>query len=429
MKKDKYFFSRICYIIEETTAYFISILITGVYLAKLTSELGFSDSFTAILSSFVSLGCSFQLLTLVFFKKGRVKCRVSFLFTLNELLFMLIYLVPFIEIPHTVKAVLFVVFLLGGYFISNIVFAPKTEWFMALIPDHKRGVFTSVKEATSLALGMIFQFCMGVVIDKFEAEGNMRGVFILCGITIFVLTVGHTLSLVLAKEKEPIETENKSVIEEFKDILQNKNIIKVILINILWAVCTSVSTPFFGTYIIKELGFSMTFNALLSMLYSCSRIPCSFFWGKYADKHSFAKMLQFCFLVAAVGFFVMMFTVPSNGYIMYTLYYILFAAAVGGTNSAITNLIFDYAEPEKRRNVLAVQQTLVGIFGFLSTITVTPLVEHIQKSGNKLFGISVYAQQVLSFLSLIILIFLIIYIKKVICKIKKYKPQTDKATI
>ena len=72
MTKDIYKTSRICYIIEETTAYLISFMITGAYLAKLTLSLGFSDSLTALLGSFINLGCIFQLLAIRVFRRGPV---------------------------------------------------------------------------------------------------------------------------------------------------------------------------------------------------------------------------------------------------------------------------------------------------------------------------------------------------------------------
>ena len=64
---------RLCYILEELFNYLITILVTGSYLAKITSYLGFSDSLTAILSSFVTLGCSSQMLSGLVFRKGMIK--------------------------------------------------------------------------------------------------------------------------------------------------------------------------------------------------------------------------------------------------------------------------------------------------------------------------------------------------------------------
>lgn len=418
MKKDIYSSSRICYIIEATAEYLISILITGTYLAKLTTTLGFSDSLTAILTSFVALGCSFQLFALIFFRSGRVKRRVVLFHTLNQLLFMLIYIVPFFNISPMLKITLFITFLFGGYFISNVIHAPKINWFMALVPDKQRGIFTSLKEGISLVCGILFQLSMGTLIDHFEASGNIHAAFVVCGITIFAMTVVHTLSMLFAKEKDPIQKTAPPLKKSFLEIVSDKKIRQIILITVIWSVCTSISVSFFGTYQVKELGFSMTFIAFLSILYAAVRIPASIFLGKYADKYSFAKMLKICFGITAFGFLMAAFTTPSNGHIMYTAYYILYAAAMGGINSAQINLVFDIVSPEKRSHTLAIQQSISGVVGFLATVGITPLVNHIQSAGLVLFSINIYAQQLLAALSAIISFLLIIYISKTVTSTK-----------
>ncbi len=410
MKKDIYFSSRICYIVEATAEYLISLLIAGTYLAKLTAEMGFSDSLTAVLSSFVALGCSFQLLTLVFFKSGRVKRRVAILHTLNQLLFMLLYMTPFFPFPPTVKAVLFILFLFSGQCIANIINTPKINWFMSLVPDGQRGVFTALKEAASLIAGILFQFIMGTVMDRFEAAGNMRAAFTVCGLTIFGLTLIHTLSMILAKEKEPVESKAPSLRQTFRETLLSPKIRRVILIAVFWSVCTHVSVSFFATYQVKELGFSMTFIAFLSFLYTAVRIPASFFLGRYADRRTFANMLKICFGITAAAFLLMVFVVPANGRILYPVYYVLYAAAMGGINSAQINLVFDIVPLEKRRDTLAIKQSVSGVIGFLTTLAVAPAVSFIQKAEPVLFGKSVYAQQILAAGSAVISVCLILYV-------------------
>jgi len=420
MNKDIYKSTRICYVIEETVAYLITILISGAYLARLTSALGFSDSLTALLSSFVNLGCVFQLLAIAVFRRGRVKKKVTILFIINQLLFMLLYVVPFFKMNPTLKATLFILFNIGGNFIYNIVASPRTNWFMALIPDNHRGRFTALKEAVSLICGIAFNFTMGLMIDYFAAHGNTDASFICCGITIFVLMITHTLSLILAKEKEPEQEENNTDSTGIKDILGDKKVLSIIILSALWSIGHFVITPFLGTYQIKELGFSMTFVAVLSVVNAVARIIASVFLGKYADKTSFARMLKICYIFAAAGFVMITLTKPSNGHVMFTLYQILYAVSMGGINSAEINLVFDYVSPDKRKNALAVKQTIYGLCGFLATLAVTPLVNYIQYSGNKLFGITLYAQQVLSFISLVLTIILIFYVGKIASRYKTH---------
>ena len=85
--------SRLMYIFQAALEYLIAILVSGTYLATLTAELGISDSLTGIISSIISLGCLFQLLSF-FLRKGSVKKLVLGLSIVNQLLFMLLYIIP-----------------------------------------------------------------------------------------------------------------------------------------------------------------------------------------------------------------------------------------------------------------------------------------------------------------------------------------------
>lgn len=417
--KDIYKSSRVLYIIEAALEYFVSILVSGTFLAKLTTNLGFSDSLTAILTSFVALGCSFQLFAVFFFRGGSVKRRVTFFHVLNQLLFMSVYFVPFLNLPRPVKTVLFMELLMAGYFFLNIVFAPKTNWFMSLVDDHKRGNFTAVKEAVSLVGGFIFNLLMGTVIDYFEAKNQVRAAFVVAAFAVFVLTVTHTLTLIFSKEKQqPIIPKTISIGQRFKNVFSDKTVMKVIFVSVFWTISTHITTAFFGTYQIKELGFKMTFVAALSVVYAVVRIFSSFLLARIADKKSFAVMLKYAYVLAAVGFLVAIFIVPSNGKVFYTAYYCLFAAAMGGINSAEINLVFDYVSPEKRSDALMVKQTVYSLAGFLATLAATPLVNYIQGAGNRFLGMNVYAQQVLSAISFIMVVLVIVYLETVVLKIK-----------
>ena len=329
---------------------------------------------------------------------------------------------PFFNLSRPVKTVLFIVLLMAAYFFLNIVFAPKTNWFMSLVDDHKRGRFTAIKEAVSLVGGFLFNLLMGAIIDHFEAKGEIRTSFIIAAATIFLLTVLHTLTLVLSREKPaPKIPDNVSIVRRFKNVFGDKTIMKVIGISVFWTICTHITTAFFGTYQTKELGFSMKFVAILSVIGAVSRIASSFVLARIADKRSFAYMLKYAYAIATLGFLVATFMVPSNGKLFYTTYACLYSAAMGGINSAEINLIFDYTSPENRSDALMVKQAVYGLAGFFATLAVTPLVNYIQANGNQIFGINVYAQQVLSAISVVLGILVIVYLQKVVLKIRPHR--------
>lgn len=417
MERDPYKTSRRIYIVEAALEYFISILVGGAYLARLATELGISDSVTGILTSLISLGCSFQIIAIFLFGNRSAKRLVTVMHSINQLCFALIYLVPFFDLPKGVKIAAFVVLLLLGHVVNNVVQSPKINWFMSLVDDRERGRFTALKEIVSLIGGVVFSFVMGSLMDMYEARGEIKSSFIVCGIALFVLMLLHTASLIGSREKPaPIKAaEGKKHL--FAELVGDKSFLKIILVSVLWNVATYTSTPFYGTYQIKELGFSMVFVSVLSTVHAVCRSCFSLPLGRYADRHSFAKMLNICFFVAMVGFAVQAFTVPANGKLFYTAYYLLYAVGMAGINSGSINLIYERVSVEKRVCALALKNTLAGLAGFGATLLSGMLVEHIQTNGNLFLGMPLYAQQVTSAISAAVVAGILVYLNTVVRKL------------
>jgi MFS family permease len=265
---------------------------------------------------------------------------------------------------------------------------------------------------------MIFTFVMGNIVDHYDAIGDTGAVLTVGAITLFVLTVLHSATLIFSKEKPAEKKESTPALLRLKETLKNKRLIKVCIMLSLFNVAHNVSTPFYGSYQIKELGFSMTFVSVLSAIYSVVRTAFSRPLGKFADKYSFLKMLNVCYIIILAAYTVNIFTVPENGKIVYTIYYALFAISYAGINSGTMNIVFECADKERRVESLALAYTLYGLVGFFTTLLASPLVSYIQKNGNMLFGLHVYGQQVLALISFVLTVIAMLFTHFVIEKQK-----------
>ena len=401
---------RFMYICEAMLEYLISILVASSFLATITKELGFSDSLTGILSSIISLGCLFQLISMAI-RKTAFKRFVIIMSILNQLLFLTLYIIPLYTGNSVFKTAAFVVAIISAYLIYNIAHPKKINWLMSLVDDKQRGVFTANKEIVSLVCGMVFSFSMGAVVDFFVEKGQIKIAFIITALVIFSVTVLHTVTMIRTPEI-PFETkEKKNFWETVLRVVRNKKVITVTTVFILYNVATYATTPFYGTYCIKELGFNLKFVTFLTILGSISRVLVSRFWGNYADKHSFAKMIEKCLLVLAFAYICMTFANPFTGRIAVAMYYIFHGIALAGISNAITNMMFDYVAPESRADSFAVCQAFAGLCGFLTTLLVSPAITLVQNSGNSFFGLTVYAQQLLSFGGLIITLLGVLFVR------------------
>ena len=411
--------TRGLYLAEACLEYLISILVAGTYLARITSDLGFSDSLTGIISSFISLGSLFQLLSLLFRRKT-VKKFVVGLSIANQLLFMFLYVVPLISLPKNVKTAVFVVTLLLAYLLYYIAHPKKINWFMSAVNNKTRGRFTAVKEMISLAVGSVFTILMGRMVDTYSERDDLRGAFLICGIVIFVLMLLHTFSMIFSVEPEaPVKTARQGFAKDMLALFKDKSVLRITGLFVLWYIASHTTSSFYGSYEIHELGFSQELAGWLATLGSICRIAASFFWGWYADKKSFAKMLLWCFLCAVIAYTSAMLATPATGLPCFALYFVFHSVAMGGINSALTNLVFDYVPHEKRADSLAFSQALAGVAGFLATLVMSPLVAYIQSNNNTFFGVSVYAQQVTSLVAVLMTLACAAYVTFVIIRKEK----------
>ena len=107
------------YIAQAAVEYHISLLMTGSFLAALTTALGISDALTGVLSSVISLGCVFQTLSLLLHLR-RSRSFVLGMSVVDQLLFASLYFIPFLPVGGGARIVLFVVLLLLAYFVYYV---------------------------------------------------------------------------------------------------------------------------------------------------------------------------------------------------------------------------------------------------------------------------------------------------------------------
>ena len=417
-EKDQYKTSRILYIIEAALEYFIALGIGGGYLAKLGLAIGMSESLIAIIGAFVSLGCGFQIISVFLINKTPVKPWITTLHIISQIFFAMIWFVPLFKTNDTAKIVLFITFILSAHVLHNVVNSPKQNWFMSLVDPRKRGLFTAIKEIVSLAGGMVFTLCYGKIIDHFTDNGQPAVAFVLCGSLLLFFMVGHTLTLLFSKEKR-VETKSVSLKRDISAVLKNKILLPVILLPVLWNVINYSTMPFYAVYQASDLGFSALYIGVVSTAYSIVRAVFSVPMGRLADKTSFPVMMNVCFFIMAISYFINIFTVPENGHVLYLIAYCLFGAGMAGINSGIFNIFFQLFPSSQCTAAYAIKNTISGIAGFVTTLAFTPLVNHISNNGNTFLGLNVYAPQVLSAIAFVLVIVTLLYNKLVFCKLKK----------
>ena len=412
--------TRIAYVIQAAFEYFISLFVTGTMLGYILDTLGFSDAVQGIICTVATFTCGAQLFALVISGR-RVKRIVTVGHIINQSCFVIIYLLPLFSLPPEIKTALLVVLIFVGHIINNAINPSMITWYMASVPNENRGRFTAVKEMISLAGGIAVSFLFGRVADVYRDADGMptRPYYVICAVTLLIMTVIHTATHVVAEEKPPIATERVSFKEKLYRISKNKSFIKVVVVGLMWNVASALSISFFSSYLREELAFPFTVISIFTIVGSLSRILLSPILGRIADKYSFSFSMTIAFVLAAFGFLAIVFTSPETKW-LYIAYSCLNGFAMAGINSGVINFVYDYVEPADRAAAMGTKNALGGILAFLTALLSGSILSDIQSAGGiELFGITIYAQQFLALLSFFATVLLIIYMRVVIAPMKR----------
>ena len=413
---DDYVQSRRAYMAQCTIEYFISILVADAFLAKLLTHIGISDSLTGIISSFISFAFLFQLLSIWLVKKIKSTKKTVLVFdTLSQLFFMSIYIIPFLPVSRTVKTVLVMAAILTAYFAKYLIYSIFFKWANSLVEPANRGEYSAVKEMISLFTGVVFTFAAGFIIDKFEAIGNLDGGFLFIATVMLVLNMCNFISIMRIKNAEVNDDGKHNLKEILQGTIGNKNFRNVVIMTTLWDIGRYASIGFMGTFKTNDLLLSVGTVQIINIAGNIARLLVSKPFGRYSDRTSFAKGFNLALLIIAIGYAVNIFAAPGRVWCV-VFFTIMYSVCFAGTNQNSYNIVYNYVNSDYIVSAMSIKNCIGGLLGFLSSLAGGKILSIIQGNGNMFLGMHVYGQQVLSAISLVIILAAFVFNKLVIQK-------------
>lgn len=410
--------SRGSYMAQCTVEYFVSLLVTDAFLAKLLTHIGISDALTGVISSFITLAFVFQLLSIPLVKsKISTKKIVMFFDTMSISFFMFLYFIPFLPVNKGVKTVLVVLSVLIAYVTKYLILSLCFKWANAFVEPTKRARYSANKEIVSLVTGIVFTFAVGWIMDRFEALDNLEGAFLFIAIGVLILNVCNFICLKMIKKED--ESEHAGDSAPFKEVLRNttgnRNFRSIIVLTILWDTSRYFIIGFLGTYKTKELVMSMLLVQIVNICGNVARVFVSKPIARYSDKTSFAKGMKLGMSLEALAFLCVMFTTPNTWWLI-IVYTVLHNCATAGTNQNSFNIAYSYVDSRYITQAMAIKNSIGGLCGFGAAFAAGKILAAVQANGNTLFGIGIYGQQILAAIALVILVVAIVYTRFVIEK-------------
>ena len=419
----EYKHSRLAYIGHCTFEYFVALLVTDAYLANLLSNMGISDGLIGIISSLVAFAFLLKLGSLYVMQKiSNVKKTCVIFHISHQVIFMLMYLIPFLNVSTQVKSFLVTVAIISAYCCNYVVMSVIFKWGNSYVNPECRAEFSAIKEMVSLITGMIFTLIIGQIIDRYAAIGNIMGGFLFISVAIFVLGLCNLICLLKIKNGmgdgeviKPNETPIKDVI---KHIFKNKSYRSICSFTIMWDVAKYMLIGYIGIYKTKNLLLTVGTVQIINIFSNICRFLLSKPIGKFSDKHSYAKGIELGAYIMIASFFLLIFCTEKTWWLI-IIHSVLYNVSYAGTNQNFYNIMYDYVESKYFVQATAIRSAIGGLCGFLTSIIASKILSDVQANGNTFLGIPMYGQQLLAVIATVLGIISILYLHFKVANQKK----------
>ena len=397
--------------------YFIALLATDAFLAKLLKDIGISDALTGVLSSLISFTFLFKLFSIPLAGKIKsVKKSVITLDTLSQLLFGAMYLVPFLPLGVSAKTVIVTVLILLAYLTLYLNSTIAYKWGNSFVSPDSRGSFSAVKEMVSLLGGVFFVLGAGFITDSFEKKNNLHGAFKFIAIAIIVICIFNFFCYFSMKEKTLSESEaDQSIKEVVRQTFKNKNFRNAMILTAITEFARYMTLGFMGTYKTIDLRFSVSSIQIFNVISCLCRFAISKPLGRYSDRKGFSNGYYLGNFITMIAYVFGIFTANKTRWLIIP-FTILWQMGQAGTGQNTFNMAYSYVDEKYILSAMAVNDSVRGVFGFLASFIGSSILSGIQSSGNTLLGMSVNGQQVLCAISAIITTGALIFNRRVVSK-------------
>ena len=413
--------SRRAYILECAFEYFVALMVADAFLATLLTEMGLGDAVIGVISSLISLAFLFQLFSIFIVPHIRnVKLVAIPIHCISQMFFLILYLLPFFNIPQQFRVVIVVGCLMIAYFGNYLVTSVIFNWGNSYVDPNGRASFAATKEIVSLLSGVVFSLSMGEAIDRFIEAGNIEGGFLFIAIVMLMITVGDFVCLMFMKNQKT-ERQATEKTEPFWQVVRilfsNKSFLCTVAVHSIWSISVYMTAGFMGTYKTKELLLSVGTVQLINIAGCLLRAVFSKPIARYSDKRSYAQGIKLGMMIAACGYLINIFTAPSLWWLVIP-YTVIYNVSCAGTSQNLINLTYSYVDRQYFVQASAIKFSISGLCGFGASMLGSAILNKVQESGNTVFGMEVYGQQVLSAVSLGIVLLGVVFVTLVMEKQK-----------
>lgn len=365
---------KLKYVIRDGLASEVmAVLSGGAFLVALALKLGASNFQIGLLASVGTLASVFQLFAIYLIQKYRNRRAVvvSTLFSARISL-LIICILPFL-FTAGVSLNILILLLCFHHIMGAISGLCWSSWMKDLIPESSLGSFFSQRskliQVTSITMNFLIAFSLDFVKENYpqyeiHAYSSM----------FFIAAVFGLVSIYfLIQTPEPkIQMTQKNIFKLFLIPFRNKNYKNLMVFHAVWLFAINLASPFFTVYLLKMLGYPLSYVITLTIISQLTNIFFIKIWGKYSDKYSNKTIIQICAPIYLCCILAWTFTTMPEKHALtiplLVIIHVFSGISLSGINLSLSNIGFKLAPKGNGVIFLSARSLLNAVVGGIAPI-------------------------------------------------------------
>ena len=319
------------FILQAMAATAVTLLSTGSVLNGLMLKLGFSDSLTSIVALFPNIIGIVAVFAPMFWERvARRKRPLAIMLIVARALIFCLSLTALL--PFDARQPVFIALKVLACVLSSSAAIAVNIWFVAIAPEEIRGRYTSMRMMFSLIVSIALPPCSGILLDVMGRSFLSYGIVLFMSMAFGLLEVRYFWRMA---EPEYAPLPRVNIKSMFTIPVKNAKFMRFLLIMFLFYIITQMSCAVTQVYMLKYLGFSYTYIAIISSLMAVYQFIAYRSVGRLQDKLGPTRMMQIGILLIATEICIWGFTPPAAMMYVLPLAYLFAASGNAAFNIAI----------------------------------------------------------------------------------------------
>ena len=295
----------------------------------------------------------------LFSRIGQSKYVVLTNYTIYRLSSICFAFIPFITENIELRTILFFIFASIYAITGELGYITFVNWRMTLLKKEDRTKFASTNIYKNTVV-MIFSLIMGVVLDKFTANGyELYGFMILFFIVFLIAFIDIFIRI---KTYKPIIEEKKITIKEtISKPSKDKRFKKILVIGGLNRFAYGIGKMYLNVFLLRYLNINYIYYSILNILINFSEALFSKFWATKAQDRKWNKVLAPMSIIYILAFSLLF--LLKNEVLIFFLPIIYILIGLGGSGYEMFDhiAIYEHSKEDYKTSYVTFERFIEGI--------------------------------------------------------------------